>query len=90
MSILTQPCTAFILSVFIPGAVGSLVFRHGHQLICLMKVELFWCSEMKRRFLQLHTLMSRLWNVKKTLFYFGTPKYFNFHETYQLVAMSKH
>ena len=32
-------CTAFILSVFIPGAVGSLVFRHGHQLICLMKVE---------------------------------------------------
>ena len=31
--------TAFILSVFIPGAVGSIVFRHGHQLICLMKVE---------------------------------------------------
>ena len=33
------PYTAFILSVFIPGAVGSLVFRHEHQLICLMKVE---------------------------------------------------
>ena len=37
--------------------------RHGHQLICLMKVDWFWCSEM-----QLHTLMSRLLIVKKTLF----------------------
>ena len=42
--------------------------RHGHQLIFLMKVDWFWCSEMKRRFSQLHTLMSRLLIVKKTLF----------------------
>ena len=30
----------------------------------------------------MHTLMSRLWNVKKTLF--------SFHEKYLLVPMSKH
>ena len=42
--------------------------RHGHQLIFLMKVDWFWYSEMKRRFWQFHTLMSRLLIVKKTLF----------------------
>ena len=31
--------TAEILSVIPCGATGSLVFRHGHQLTCLMKVE---------------------------------------------------
>ena len=47
------------------GMISSLMeseptIRHGHQQICLMKVDGFWCSEMKIRFSQLHTLMSRL------------------------------
>ena len=49
-------------------------FRHAHQQIFLMKVELFWCSWMKGRLLQLHTLMSRLWNVEKNLFLFWNTK----------------
>ena len=47
-----------------------------------------WCYQMKRRFSHIHTLMSRLWNVKKHYFHLRTPKSINSHQTYQLVPMS--
>ena len=34
---------------FLRGRKFTLTFRHGHQLIFLIKVELFWYSEMKIR-----------------------------------------
>ena len=40
------PYTAQFSSVFNRGIIFLWMFRHGHQLICLMKVEWFWCSKM--------------------------------------------
>ena len=61
--------TASHCFIFVRKCLLGVVFRHGHQLICLIKVVWFWCSKMKRRFLQLHTLMSRLQKVEMTLFH---------------------